>query len=174
MDRMILLFLVGLLAAGTAFAATYSCRDNRGQLHFADSPANLPAECLGKEKLIDLEKSENLNMVPATAAPPESEEAFADAVRSVENEQQQLQQQLQDLHLRAKQLVKKYREAVVAKRNAQRSWSYSSREQMDLADRQIEEARTGKQQLLQELEDGKIAADDEHLLRQELEAIGEE
>jgi len=167
----LVLLLVGLLPVASLGVVSYSCRDSQGELHFADSPANLPAECAGQAQKIETGKVDNLNIVPSAPAPSGSGAEFDDAVRAVERQQVQQQQQIEQLKQRAKQLADSYQEAVTAKRSALKRWSYSSREKIDQADQQIAQARDGKQQLLQELGSVRMPADVEQKIRQRLESI---
>lgn len=173
--RVLLLIILFInLSAGVVWAKTYSCRDSSGQLHFSDNLQGLPEECLGKEKVVKPGPADNLNYVPATPVPQGSGIEFKHSVRAVERELQAEESQKRQLHSRAESLLENYRAAVAEKRQAKRSWSYSSRDKIKQADSEIAQARTGKQQLLDELDDAIIPAKEKAAVRTILEGIDPE
>jgi Domain of unknown function (DUF4124) len=169
--RILLLLIVGLLSVTSVGAETFSCRDSKGELHFADSPARLPDECQGKTQELKSDKLDKLNIVPATPVPQESGSDFEETVRAAEDARQQRQQQILQLQQRAEKLAKSYQDAVSAKRQALRSWSYSSREEINKADQQMANAREEKQLLIKELETLRMSPEDQQKIKQSLDSI---
>ncbi|MEA3544431.1 MAG: DUF4124 domain-containing protein [Thermodesulfobacteriota bacterium] len=149
---------IGTAVAGDA--TTYSCRDQDGQLHLTDNLQALPEECRGVAKNIKPVTPDNLNYVPSQPEPQGSGIEFQQAVRDAERKQQQEQVQVKKLLQRAEQLAAQYRQAVQEKRKSTRRWSYGAREIIQKAEIQIEDAREGKKQLLDEMDGQKIAPDD--------------
>lgn len=167
------MMLLPLLGAFPAAAQTYSCRDSQGQLHFADSPARLPAECLGKERQIEQGKVDSINIVPAQPTPQGSGREFEQSVRAAEQELRQKQQRIESLYQKARELSSSYQGAVRSKNDAMRSWSYGSRDKVKAADEQMANARNGKKELLQKLEAERIPSDDQQKIRKILEGVEE-
>ena len=169
----ILLLVVFLLNVffGTAWSKTYSCRDSSGTLHFSDNLQGLPEECLGKEKVVDQTEPDNLNYVPASQVPAGSGTEFKHSVRAAEREAQQKESQLKNLNLRAESLLERYTQATREKRQAKRSWNYSSRDKIKQADNEIEQVRTAKQQLLEELSGASISSQDKGAIEEILVGI---
>ena len=168
--RILLLLLVGLISVATAGAKTYTCRDSQGNPYFSDSPENLPASCQGKVEEVKPGAEGYINVVPAQPVPKVSP-GQEKSSQGVEHEQQSRRQQVQQLQQLAEQLATSYEEAAQAKRNALRRWSYSSREKIKQADQQIDKAREGKKQLLQELGSMRIFTADEQKIRRTLDRI---
>lgn len=168
------LILMAGLSVASGWAKTYSCRDSKGRLHYSDNLQGLPEECLGKEKEVKPGKADNLNFVPATPPPEGSGIEFEHSVRAVERDLQKKESQKRQLKSRAESLLESYRSAVADKRQAKRSWDYSSRDRIKLADDQIEQARIGKQQLLDELDSANIADKEKESVRTILEGIAAE
>jgi len=169
----LLLMMVALLLATTVAAKNYSCRDSRGQLHFADSLTNLPEECREQAQELSSEPVDNLNYVPAPAAPSGSGIHFEHSVREAEQQLQRKQQLGKQLLQRAEQLAAQYATASTDKHRARRNWKYSSREIIKTADESIQQAWEGKQQLLQELSAADISREDGQRVRALLAQIAE-
>ncbi|MFK5927383.1 MAG: DUF4124 domain-containing protein [Desulfuromusa sp.] len=173
MPRILSLLLILLLAGVTAQATTYSCRDKQGQLYSTDNLQALPAECRGQMQKVEPKDPDNLNYVPAQATPQGSGVEFQQAVRATEREQQQKQEQVEKMLLRAEQLAEQYQQAVQEKNNATRRWSYSSRGIVQKADGRIQNARDGKQQLLAEMTGKNIYWKDEEKIVSWLDKIAD-
>lgn len=170
---LLLLLLINLFVF-SVWAKTYSCRDSQGQLHYSDNLQGLPEECLGKEKEVKPGTADNLNYVPATPQPQGSGIEFKHSVRAVERDLQKEESQKRQLRSRAESLLERYRAAVAGKRQAKRSWSYRSRDIIKQADGEIAQARTGKQQLLDELADAGIPEKEKESIRTILKGIDAE
>lgn len=173
MQRILFLLLIIVCSAVTVRAATYSCRDKQGKLFITDNLQALPAECLGRTQVVEPKDPDNLNYVPAQADPQGSGTEFRQNVRAVEHQQQQAQDQVEKMLLRAEQLAGQYRQAVQEKNNATRRWSYGSREIIKKADERIKKAREGKKQLTAEMQGQKIPRDDEQKIVAWLDEIAD-
>ena len=168
------LLLVLLFFTVTSGAAeSYSCRDSHGRLHLADSPGNLPEECLGQEQKHQSGAVDNLNYVPMPVEPAANSGSFERSVRAADRELLQQRQAAEQLQQRAEQLASSYETAVSDKRQAKRRWSYGSRETILGADRRIEQARDGKRKLLQELSGSRLSDREEVQVRALLERVAE-
>jgi len=170
----LLLLFIGLLSVAAAGADSYSCRDNQGVLYFADSPARLPDECQGQSLEVKPDKLDNLNIVPATPVPQGVTPEIEQSIRATETERQQQQQKILKLQKRAEQLAANYQEALKVKRRALRSWSYTSREEINKAELQMSQAKEDKLLLLQELDALKMSSEDRQKIKQDLDVIGDE
>ena len=174
MHKLFFLLLVMVLSVVMAQAATYSCRDKQGKLFMTDSLQTLPAECRERAQVIESEDPDNLNYVPSQAAPQGSGAKFQQAVDAAEHEQQQKQERVEGLLLRAEQLVAQYQQAVEEISEANQRWKYRKfnlRESTREAEKQIAMAREGKQQLLSELPEKKISRGDEQEIRALLDEV---
>ena len=173
----LLIMLFVNIAVGACLAQTYSCRDEQGQIHFADSPQGLPTECWEKAQLHKSGPGDDVQYVPASPRSKGSGPDFTQSLQEVEQELSQKQKQEQrylKVRERAEELVASYRQARTDKRRARRSWSNSSRQIIKEADENIEKARTGKQNLLDELARLGVSAKKKATIEDILEEIEEE
>jgi hypothetical protein len=171
---LVLVLLMVALPVIAAAAKTYSCRDNQGGLHLADSLENLPEACRAQAQLLEPGAVDNLNFVPLPVVPSGSGIGFEQSVRDVERELQQKKQLGNQLQQRADQLAAKYATASVEKHRARRNWKYSSRATIKAADESIQQVWVEKQQLLQELAAASLASEKEQQIRAALDSIVEE
>ncbi|MDA3904264.1 MAG: hypothetical protein PF441_12560 [Desulfuromusa sp.] len=173
MKKVLALLLVMIFSGVTVQAATYSCRDKQGRLFMTDNLQTLPAECLGRGRVLESKDPDNLNYVPAQEIPQGAGAEFQQTVLDAQREQQQKQERVERLLLRAEQLAGQYQQAVQEKNNATRRWSYGSREIIKKADGRIEKAREGKQQLMAEIKGQKIPWDAEEKISVRLDEIAD-
>ena len=174
MQKILSLLLMMAFSAVTVQATIYSCRDKQGKLFITDNLQALPAECLGRTRMVEAKDPDNLNYVPAQADPQGSGTEFQQNVRAAEYEQQQAQDRVEGFLQRAEQLAEQYRQAVQEKNNATRRWSYGSRGIIQKAEGRIKKARAGKQQLLVEMQGQKISRDTEQKIVSWLDEIADQ
>lgn len=173
MYRMLSLLLCLSLMAVTAYGATYTCRDKDGKLYMSDNLQALPEECRAGAKAMEPDTPDNLNFVPSQDVPQGSGREFQQEVRDAEQQREQRRKLIDSYTARAASLVEQYRQAVQEKRQAKRSWSYSSRDIISNADQKIEDARVGKRNLLSEMERQNLPDRDTVRIREVLEGIGD-
>ena len=173
MYRMFSLLLFLSLMAVTAYGATYTCRDKDGKLYMSDNLQALPEECRAGAKAMEPDTPDNLNFVPSQDVPQGSGREFQQDVRDAEQQREQRRKLIDSYTARAASLVEQYRQAVQEKRQAKRSWSYSSRDIISNADQKIEDARVGKSNLLSEMERQNLPDRDTARIREVLEGIGD-
>lgn len=163
--------LLVLLMIGSAAAEIYSCRDADGRLHVSDNLQALPDDCRPEAKKLSDTGTDTLNVVPYDAGSSSPDFRFEQLLR----EQHQLQQERQDaaerLTRKAEELLTSYKQARQDRRTALRRWSYDSRQIIQEADEQIATVRTEKQQLLAELDEWRLSAETENLIRRTLDEI---
>lgn len=157
MQKVFLLLWLLVINGVAVEATTYSCRDQQGRLFLTDNLQALPAECLGRQRVVEPQDPDNLHYVPAQAAQPGSGVEFRQTVRAAQRAAQQKKEQAAKMLLRAEQLEEQYQQTVQEKNNAIRRWSYGSREIVQTATARIEKIKVEKQQLLTQLEEQKIS-----------------
>ena len=170
----LMVMLLPLLLVTATWADNYSCRDSQGRLHLADSLSNLPEECREQAKTHTSDAVDNLIYVPTPAEPGGSDIRFEHSVRDAERGLQRKQQRGEQLQQSAETLAEKYETASADRRRAKRSWNYSSRETIKKSDVLIQEAREGKQQVLQELPAAALPSREEQQIRAILDRVAED
>ncbi|MBE9485888.1 MAG: hypothetical protein IMY82_01805 [Chloroflexi bacterium] len=170
MKKVLLAILLLLLIPSVGWVKNYSCRDSKGQWHFADNLQGLPEECLGQEKEIKLQ-SDKLIIVPAAPDPQKPGGKFQDSVRAAEREQQEKESAARELKLQAESLVERHRQAVQLKRQAKRRWSYESRTTIKQADDELQQVEKERRQLLDELNSARLTTAERRQIRDLLEGI---
>ena len=170
----LLVMLLPLLLVTAASADNYSCRDSQGRLHLADSLSNLPEECREQAQTHTSDAVDNLNYVQTPVVPGGSDVRFEHSVRDVERGLQRKQQHGEQLRQRAEKLAEKYETASADRRRATRRWNYSSRETIKKSEELIQEARKGKQQVLQELPAAALPSREEQKIRAILDRVAED
>lgn len=143
--------IIIICLVGNAQAAIYQCRDEQGRRYFSDRPRGLPEDCREQRQLLNPAGENTFNLVPQQAKPVGSGAEFEQQVQEMEQQLQRQQEQAARLLQQARSQAQNYQQAEREKRQALRSWSYNSREQIKAADERIAEARKAKQQLLDEL-----------------------
>ncbi len=171
MRNLLLFFLLGLLFVSTATAQTYSCRDKQGKLLFSDKLSNMPSECLTEATEVTSEQAGTLNFVPNPSTSAGASQEVENQIREVDRQAEEKNAQAGQLEQRAKSLANQYQDAVARKTKARRSWNYSSRETVEQAESEIQQARQGKQQLLEELPRAAISGDNQTRIKEHLGQI---
>jgi len=171
--RIVLLFAL-LCLAQPALAKTYSCRDSDGQLHFSDNLQGLPEECLGKEQVVKPGPIDNLQYVPETKLPAESNEEFRRAVRQVEREERLRNQAANQFRQQTEGLRQRYLDIKEEMRRARRIWDDRSRQKLKQLKVDLANLLEEKQSLQQELTDRRLKREDQQAIEVILQDIEDE
>jgi hypothetical protein len=158
-----------------AAATLYSCRDSEGRLHVTDNLQSLPDECRGVARDVETTDPDNLHYVPERTPAPavDHRSEFQRQLLEQERQQQEQQQREEQLVKEAQGLAEMFEQAQQDRRNALRRWSYDSRATIERAADEMNAARSGKQQLLTDLERQRVSIGTAEQVRALLEQITE-
>ncbi len=167
----VLVFL-GIVAAGSAPAATYTCRDEQGRLYVGDNLQALPEACRARVRTLPEQDPANLNFVPDTSRPAGPSHEFNRAVAREQEAFARKRSREQALQARSQRMTVEYRQAEEQKWAARRDLTTRSRELYDQAVRKQEQLRSEKKTILEQLSREKVSTDIESEVRNNLEQIG--
>ena len=167
-----LIFLCLLLPTPLA-AETYSCTDNTGKIHIADTLMKLPAECRDRAKTHEDKDSGRVNYVPSPEVPASQNQRFRESVRMEEAAQQKKEREATELVQRAETLAKSFEDAVNLRKKAVRSKSYGNRDKIRAAEAMMEFSRKEKQTILEEMQSIRLSAEQRQQIMAALEQIAD-
>ncbi|MDO3377889.1 DUF4124 domain-containing protein [Geoalkalibacter halelectricus] len=157
-----------LVPAVVPAAEVHRCRDEQGRLFVTDDPGKFPPGCVPVTEPGDGGALSVLPMAEPEPAARNNAEAAAERERA---ERAERQARIASWKSEARDLAALYQEAETRRNQAYRRWSYSSREVVQESLAQMEEARTGKESLLREMDRVFIPGPDREEIHRILEAI---
>ncbi len=171
MQKILFLLLVVVFSGVTVQGATYSCRDNQGQLYMTDNLQSLPPECLGRTNTIQGEGSDNLSFVADQENSQDSGADFQNVVNDAAQKQKLRKEWLDNLMPRVERAVAQYRQAAALMYNTTRSGRLTYREDMTRAREQKQQALAEKQKILAEIAGPAVSRKDRGIIASKLDEI---
>jgi hypothetical protein len=172
MKLSLLLTLLFLPALTTFGAETFTCKDLQGQLHISDNLMSLPAECRNQARTSEPDTEPGkVNYVPPVENSIQHSDEFKRAVREEERANEARKRQAAELVRRAESLAVTFEDAVTRRKKAVRSREYGNREEIILAEQQLQDSLTGKKELLDELESAQLSTEQRQHIEVQLERI---
>ncbi len=171
--RLLLLFFILFVSLTTlTWAASYSCRDSQGTLHFSDNPAQLPDSCRKNVRQVETKRAFGYNPSASSADTP-SESAPSVNLSAAEIFKEEAdQKRFEQLRQQVEAVVKKYTDGVALKEKSNRRWHYGSRAGQAQGDQMIYDAGQEKLQLLEKLKSADIS-EQQHTQLQDLLNLGQ-
>ncbi len=169
----ILCSIFSLLLSSSVCAEIYSCRDKQGRIHVSDNLQTLPDECRAEARQLQATDPDNLHYVPDAGSVTTSDPRVEGFVREQQHRRQEREEAAERLLQKADELLSVYQQAQKDRRNAVRSWSYASRQNIQKAQQQIANVRMEKQQVLEELEQWRFSAETKDRIRRTLDGISD-
>ncbi|MFO7577228.1 MAG: DUF4124 domain-containing protein [Pelovirga sp.] len=160
-----------LLVPVSGFATLYSCRDSTGRLHVTDNLQSLPDECRSSARELDPNDPDNVQFVPPLPPVEVENSRFEQEVLEQQRRLEERRATEQRMIDEAEELLATYLQAQQERRNAQRSWSYSSRETIQQATEEIARVRADKERLLGELREQRLPTETVEKIRRALAQI---
>lgn len=169
MRGLVVVFFSLLMVSAAVAETIHRCIDPSGNLVLTDDPAKFPPGCKPLEQAPEGGGTFNVLTVPETtsAAAGQADEA----ARLERAERSERQAQIAAWREQARDLVSTYQAAETRRNQAFRRWSYSSRETVNQALEQMEQAREEKQALLRQIDQMFVPAQDRDEIRGILDAI---
>lgn len=160
-----------LLLPVSGFATLYSCRDSAGRLHVSDNLQSLPEECRGNARELDPNDADNVQFVPPLPPVTVEDSRFEQEVLEQQQKLEERRATEQRMIEEAEELLATYERMQQERRNAKRSWSYSSRETIQRATEEIARVRADKERLLAELQEHHLPSETVEKIRRTLAQI---
>jgi len=171
--RTIILLVLFCTLPLQALATLYTCRDSEGRIHITDNLQSLPDECRSGAREVEATDPDNLHFVPERTPAPavDSRSEFERQLLEQQRQQQEQQQREEQLIGEARRLADKFTQAQQDRRDAIRRWSADSRRTIERAADDMAVARSGKQQMLAELNRQRVSIRTSEQVRAILEQI---